>query len=210
MDSPLHIRGRNIAARGERAFTMLEVMLSTAITAFVFAGVLSAYIFLGRALSRQLNAEGLESRTRLTLFEFNQDVSNATSISAQNPGAGVTGDQMVLTVPTTTGSNTIKYHCDWSAGAPNGILERSVNSGAYLVLLTNVSSISFQYYDATTHLVTVGSAAPSSPQVDIKQVCVSFTTEAGYGPSGNLSQFTMVSPLVVMKNKAILQDPNSP
>jgi hypothetical protein len=186
-------------------------MLSTAITAFVFAGVLSAFIFLGRALSRQLNAEGLESRTRLTLFDFNQDVSSATSISALSPGAEVTGDQMVLTIPTSPiTSNTVTYHCDWSGGASNGILERRVNSGTYLVLLTNISSISFQFYDATTHLVTVGSTAPSSPQVDIKQVCVSFTTVAGYAPSGNLSQFTMVSPLVVMKNKAILQDPNSP
>jgi hypothetical protein len=190
---------------------MLEVMLSTAITAFVFAGVMSAYIFLGRALSRQLNAEGLESRTRLTLFDFNQDVSSATSITAENPGIGVTGDQMSLTIPTSpTTSNTVTYHCDWSGGAANGILERQINSGTYLVLLTNISSISFQFYDATTHLVTVPSTAPSSPQAAIKQVCVSFTTAAGYGPSGNLSQFTMVSPLVVLKNKAMLQDPNSP
>jgi hypothetical protein len=211
MDSPLHTRGHNASTQGRRAFTLFEVMLGTVITAFVFAGVMSAYIFLGRALSRQLNAEGLESRTRLTLFYFNQDVSSATSIAAQNPGAQVTGDQMSLTIPTSpVSSNTVTYHCDWSGGASSGILERQVNSGAYLVLLTNVSSISFQYFDATTHLVTVPSSAPSSPQVDIKQVSISFTTAAGYAPSGNLSQFTMVSPLVVLKNKAMLQDPNSP
>lgn len=186
-------------------------MLSTAITAFVFAGVLSAYIFLGRALSRQLNAEGLESRTRLALYYFNQDVSSATSITALNPGVQVTGNQMSLTIPASpTISNTVTYYCDWSGGASNGILERQVNSGAYLVLLKNISSISFQYFDATTHLITVPSTAPTSPQIDIKQVCISFTTAAGYAPSGNLSQFTMVSPLVILKNKAMLQDPNSP
>jgi prepilin-type N-terminal cleavage/methylation domain-containing protein len=200
-----------MAARGQRGFTILEVMLTTVISAFVFAGVLSAFIFMARALSRQVNAEGLESRTRLTLFYFNQDVSSATSIAAQNPGAEVTGDQMSLTVPTSTGtSNTVTYHCDWSGGASNGILERQVNSGAYLVLLTNISSISFQYYDATTHLITVASSAPSSPQVDIKQVGVSFTTSAGYAPSGNVSNLTMVSPLAILKNKGMLVDPNSP
>jgi hypothetical protein len=186
-------------------------MLATVISAFVFAGVLSSYIFLGRGLSRQLNAEGLESRTRLALFYFNQDVSSAINITAQNPGVQVTGDQMTLTIPTSpTSSNIVTYHCDWSEGASNGILERQVNSGAYLVLLKNISSINFRYFDATTNPIAVPSAAPSAPQVDIKQVCMGFTTVAGYAPSGNLSQFTMVSPLVILKNKTILQDPNAP
>jgi hypothetical protein len=117
---------------------------------------------------------------------------------------------MTLTIPTSTTPNSVTYHCDWSLGASNGILERSVNSGPYLVLLNNISSFSLQFFDAADNSITAPSSAPSSPQVDIKQVCMSFTTIAGYGPSGNLSHFTMVSPLVVLKNKAMLQDPNSP
>lgn len=209
MASPFLTKGRSRQARGERAFTLFEVMLATVITSFVFAGVLSAYIFLGRGLSRQLNAEGLESRTRLALSYFTQDVSGATSITAQNPGAQVTGDQMTLTIPTSTAPYSVTYHCDWSGGASNGILERSVNSGTYLVLLSNISSINFQYFDAANNSVAAPTSA-SSPQINIKQVCMSFTTSAGYGPSGNLSQFTMVSPVVILKNKAMLADPNSP
>lgn len=211
MVSLSHTKDRNRNARKARAFTLFEVMLVTVISAFVFAGVLSAYIFLGRALSRQLNAEGLESRCRLALYYFTQDISSATSITAENPGAGITGDQMTLTIPTSpTTSITVTYHCDWSQGASNGILERQVNSGTYLVLLTNITSFNLQYFDSTTNPVSVPSLAPSSPQVDIKQVCMTFTTSAGYGPSGNLSNFTMVTPLVILKNKAMLQDPNSP
>lgn len=179
----------------------------TFISSFVFAGVLSAYIFLGRGLSRQVNEEGLESRTRLALYYLTQDVSSASAITAQNPGTQVTGTQMTLTIP---GTGLVSYYCDWSGGATQGILERQVGSGPYLVLLTSLTSFSFQYFDSTTNLVTAPATAPSTPQIDIKQVCMTYTSSAGYAPSGNQSNLTVVSPLVMLKNKGVLQDPTDP
>lgn len=179
----------------------------TFISSFVFAGVLSAYIFLGRGLSRQVNAEGLESRTRLALHYFTQDVSSASAIAAQNPGSQVTGNQMTLTIP---GSGAINYYCDWSLGASMGVLERQVGSGPYLVLLTNLTNFSLQFFDATTNPVTVPVTVSSSAQINIKQVCMTYTSSAGYAPSGNQSNFTVVSPLVVLKNKNVLTDPTKP
>src|ERR1700691_2997225 len=132
---PLHTRGHRLKAPRERGFPLLEVMMVTAISSFVFAGVLSAYIFLGRGLARQVNAEGLESRTRLALYNFTKDVSNAASITAQNPGSQTTGNQMTLSIPLATVPvtyKTVTYKCDWSGGATSGILERQVGSGTYL------------------------------------------------------------------------------
>ena len=80
------IKGHRSPLVNRGGFTLLEVMMVTFISSFVFAGVLSAYIFLGRGLSRQVNEEELESRTRLALFWFTQDVSSASAITAQNPG----------------------------------------------------------------------------------------------------------------------------
>jgi prepilin-type N-terminal cleavage/methylation domain-containing protein len=207
MDFQSHTKGLRRPASTQHGFTLLEVMMVTFISSFVFAGVLSAYIFLGRGLARQVNAEGLESRTRLALHYFTQDISSASAISAQNPGTNTTGTQMTLTIP---GSNAVTYYCDWTQGPTLGILERQVGSGPYLVLLTNLSNFEFQFFDATTHALTVSSSAPPQPQVDIKQVCMTYTSTAGYAPSGNLSNFTVVSPLVVMKNKSELLDPNNP
>src|ERR1019366_393693 len=68
--------------RGRRGFTLVEVMIVTVISAFVFAGVLSAYIFLGRALTRQGNAEQLESRGRLALYDFTQDMSGSSAVTS--------------------------------------------------------------------------------------------------------------------------------
>ena len=125
-------------------------MMVTFISSFVFAGVLSAYIFLGRGLARQVNEESLESRTRLALFWFTQDVSNATTIAAQNPGAGVSGTLMTLSEPTL---GNVYYACDWSGGAGNGKFTRQVGTtGPVLTLLTNLTSFGLGYYDYSPDL----------------------------------------------------------
>jgi Tfp pilus assembly protein PilW len=190
---------------GERAFTLLEVMMVTFISSFVFAGVLSAYIFLGRSLARQVNEEGLESRARLALYYFTQDISTASAITAENPGTHTTGTLITLNV---SGTNIV-YRCDWTITTA-GVLYRTVGSNPSLKLLTNLSSFSFGYYDPTGSSVTVPSVAPTNPQIDIQQVYMAFTSEAGYVLSGASSQFTVVSPNVVLKNKATLQDPTKP
>lgn len=200
-------KGHRSHKRGERGFTLFEVMMVTFISSFVFAGVLSAYIFLGRGLARQVNAEGLESHTRLALFWFTQDVSRATSVTAQEPGAGVTGTRMTLNVASI---GTVYYVCDWSLGAAQGKLTRQVGSGLILTLLTNLSSIKFGYYDLTGNSLTAPTSAPSTPQVDIKQVYVAYTSTAGVASTGAQSNFTVVSPRVIMKNKGLLTDPTTP
>jgi hypothetical protein len=191
-------------------------MMVTFISSFVFAGVLSAYIFLGRGLAREANEESLESRGRLALFWVTQDVSTAFSISAQNPGANTTGNQFVLSVPiydptsNTSLVHTVTYACDWSQGPALGVLQRQVDSGTPLVLLTNLSNFSFGYYDMTGTPFPAPNSPPLSPQINIKQVNMTYTSVAGYATSGAQSQYTVVSPRVVMKNKTLLTDPGDP
>lgn len=201
------IKGHRSRLVDRGGFTLLEVMMVTLISSFVFAGVLSAYIFLGRGLSRQVNEEGLESRTRLALFWFTQDVSNASAVKAQNPGAGVTGTLMILTVPSL---GSVTYACDWSGGAGQGKLTRQVGAGATLTLLTNLTSFSLGYFDPSGNSITAPSTAPTNAQANIKQVDMVYTSTAGVAKTGNQSNFTVVSPIVILKNKAVLTDPTSP
>lgn len=209
-----HIKSHSSQPAGGRAFTLLEVMLATVITAFVFAGVMSAYIFLGRSLARQLNEEGLESRTRLALYWFMQDVSSASSITAvETPALTATGTWpfTIFTLNVPGYSAPVYYSIDWSLGTGNGVLERQVgSSGTALKLLTNLSTISFYYYDLSGNLIAVPSSAPSTPQINIKQVSMAYTTTAGVASTGAQSNLTVVSPRVVMKNKALLADPTVP
>jgi prepilin-type N-terminal cleavage/methylation domain-containing protein len=201
------IKGHRSRLVDRGGFTLLEVMMVTLISSFVFAGVLSAYIFLGRGLSRQVNEEGLESRTRLALFWFTQDVSTASAVKAQNPGAGVTGTLMILTVPSV---GNVTYACDWSGGAGNGKLTRQVGAGATLTLLTNLTSFSLGYFDPSGNSITAPSTAPANPQANIKQVDMVYTSTAGVAITGNQSNLTVVSPMVILKNKDLLTDPTAP
>jgi Tfp pilus assembly protein PilW len=205
MAYPSRTKDRSCPRSGSGGFTLVEIMMVTLISAFVFAGVLSAYIFLGRGLMRQANEEVLESRSRLALYYLTQDVSAATAVTAENPGTRVTGTQMTLTTPT---SSSIVYSCDWSGGTSNGILNRQVGSGPVLKLLTNLTSISFGYYDITGSSVSVPTSAPTYKQFNIKQINLSFTSTAGYANSGAQSNLTVVSPRILMKNKSVLEDPN--
>ena len=188
-------------------FTLFEVMMVTLISAFVFAGVLSAYIFLGRSLARQVNAESLESRTRLALYWFARDVSSASTITAVNPGALVSGNRMTLSVP---GLGTVTYSLDWSGGAGKGILNRQVGANPTLALLTNLTSFSFGYYDPAGNTVTAPATAPTSPQINIKEAYMTYVSTAGLASTGAQSNFTVVSPRIILKNQGLLVDPTSP
>jgi Tfp pilus assembly protein PilW len=183
-------------------------MMVTLISSFVFAGVLSAYIFLGRSLGRQVNEQSLESRTRLALFWFTQDVSTASSVTAVNPGSTTTGDLLTLSLP--SGSTAI-YACDWSGGVGAGQLTRRIGStGTPLVLLTNLSRFSFDYYDSAGNPITAPSTTPTSQQIDIKQITMTYQVTAGVAATGDQSTLTVVSPSVILKNKAVLVDPTNP
>lgn len=181
--------------------------MATFITSFVFAGVLSAYIFLGRGLARQANEESLESRARLALYYFSQDISTAATVAAQDPGVQTSGQILTLNIP---GSGVVVYSCDWSLGPTQGILNRQVGSQPVLPLLTNLTSLSFGYYDPTGKAIIPPSSAPTSPQINIKQAYFAFTSVAGVAQSGAQSQFTVVSPRITIKNQGLLKDPNDP
>jgi len=181
-------------------------MMVTFISSFVFAGVLSAYIFLGRGLVRQGNEEQLESRSRVALYDFTQDMSGASAV--------VTASGTVLTVNTwipQTASNppvlgTATYTYD-PVAAQLTLMRSSPIAASLLafpnwptpaalssyVLLSNLTSFSFGTYDINGN--------PTSVPALIKQVNMNFTATSGSQVSGAQSHFTVVSPQVIMKNK---------
>ncbi|HEY1793301.1 MAG TPA: hypothetical protein VGG34_10310 [Opitutaceae bacterium] len=198
-------------------FTLVEIMMVTAISAFVFAGVLSAYTFLGRSLSRQVNEQSLESRTRLALYWLTQDLESASAIKIQSPGSGTSGYTMELTL---SGGTIVDYAVDWNSSFttnppnPPGCLVRS-SGGTTLVLLRSLTAITFNYYDINGTAIAAPSTStplstPTLVNVDVKQVSVNFTSAAGISAVGNRSSFTVSTPRIIMKSKGFLTDPTTP
>lgn len=181
---------------GRQGFTLVEVMVVTLISAFVFAGVLSAYIFLGRGLVRQGHEEELESRGRTTLFYFTQDVSAATAISAN-----FSQNDMVLTTP--SASVEYSFQAPTSSQSYDGYLTRKLNAANPTILLTGLASFTFNYLT-----ISAGQSTPviaPSSATTVKQIQFTYTAMAGASVSGAQSQITVVSPRVIMKNKPSLQ-----
>jgi len=192
---------------GRGGFTLFELMLATFISAFVFAGVLSAYIFLGRALARQGNEAEQESRSRTTLYYLTQEVSSATGIAPDtNPPTTTSGlTQMVLNTLDGSGNPyTVTYL--YSPSASGGTLTRTPSTtGVSMSLLIGVTSLTFAYYNsAGTAVTSTSNPTVTNPNV-VKQVGLSYTTVAGSVLSGAQSHFNVVSPLIVMKNKPFLK-----
>jgi Tfp pilus assembly protein PilW len=194
-------KGAKRSATG--GFTLVEAMMVTAISAFVFAGVLSAYIFLGRGLVRVANAEQMESGTRTALYYFTKDVSSAASIAAQS-----SEPQITLTIPTQPlGTVTVTYSYD----SLNLILSRTASNGTGPgnLLSPGQSGLSglklnFAFYDINGNPIAVP-VSQTLPQMNIKQAIMSYTATSGSAVSGALSSYTVSSPLVVMKNKLSIQ-----
>ena len=205
MDSPRHTKDRNLGARRQAGFSLLEVVIVTAISGVVFAAVLSAYTFLGRGLMREGNEEVLESRTRQALYDFTQDMSAATAVVSANATTLAVSTMVPQTSPYSPVMATATYQYD----PINGILTLTrvappaaslafpnwptPHANSAYVLLNNVTNFSFGTYDINGN--------PTGIAGLIKQVNMAFTTTAGSQIGGAQSHFTVVSPQVILKNK---------
>ncbi|HKM54491.1 MAG TPA: prepilin-type N-terminal cleavage/methylation domain-containing protein [Isosphaeraceae bacterium] len=206
MDSPAHIKGRSARATRQRGFSLLEVMIVTVVSGFVFAAVLSAYIFLGRGLMRQSNEEQLESRCRQALYDFTQDMSAASAVISAN----ATTLTVNTWIPQTVGSAPVMGTATYEYVPAEGqlTLTRTAPPAATpafpnwptppgppaFVLLNNVTNFSFGTYD-------MGGISTGVLGL-VKQVNMSFTTTAGSQIGGAQSHVTVVSPQVILKNKS--------
>jgi hypothetical protein len=83
-----------------RAFTLVEVMVAATLATLVLAGVMSAFLFIGRTSFSTGNYSEMEAQTRRALDRFAGDVRMATGIRWNS------SQSLTLTLPTATNANT--------------------------------------------------------------------------------------------------------
>lgn len=174
-----------ISRRG--AFTLVEVLVATSLLAIVLAGILAAYLFVGRNLTRLVNLQQQEVESRRTLSTFTQDLSAAIQLSTATP------TQLVITKPTGGGTTSVTY--TYSAGA--GTLVRTEGAQTQN-LLSGLTAFSISYFNEAGNPVT------SSPQ-SVKAVELTYSSAVGSALSGTRASYTTVSPRVLLRNKPVLQ-----
>jgi len=136
---------------GQGGFTLTEVMVAASLSLIVLSGVLAAYLFLGRNLTRLVNAGGQDVKSRHVLRQFTSDVGAAVSFTTIN------SSNLTFTVPitltnctTTAGSTTVTCASTaglqsnltvsgvapaiWGAGIPNNAVVNSVTNATTFVM----------------------------------------------------------------------------
>lgn len=162
-------------------------MVATGLSAIVFAGILSAFLFMGRNMTRLINLQTQEVASRRAVRLFTQDLSAAIQLTV------CATTQLTMTKPAASGTTTVSYVYDATAGT----LVRSEGT-ATLTILRGLISLNITYYNEG------GTAITGSPQ-SIKAAEVAFTTATGSATSGTKVSYQTVSPRVVLRNKPLLE-----
>ena len=109
MDSTTTSARRTDRIRRARGFTLSEVLIASALSAFVLAAVMSAFLFLGRSGLRAGNASEMEGEVRRALEIFAQETRIATNLR-WNSAQSVT-----LTLPAGSPATQVTYAYDADA-----------------------------------------------------------------------------------------------
>lgn len=106
-----------------RGFTLVEVLISTTLSAFILAGILSTFLFMGRSGANLSNYSDMESQARKALEMFAEDTRQASSINWNS------GNSVTLTV----NSSPVVYQYD------SGNFVRRV-PGSSTILVTGIQA----------------------------------------------------------------------
>ena len=182
------INGHSSAKR--RGFTLVELMVALSLATIVIAGIIAAYLFLGRNLTRLVNMQQQEVKGRRALQMFTQDMSAAISLTT------CTDAQVVFTIPTASSTASVTYTYTAGSGG-SGTFVRTDSTGT-TTILTDLASFDFSYFSES------GSSIASSTPQSVKSVEFTYTSAVGASLSGTRVNYTTVSPRVVMRNKPSL------
>jgi prepilin-type N-terminal cleavage/methylation domain-containing protein len=195
----------SIRHRSRAGFTLVELLVGMSLALIVMTGVLSTFSFLGRNLARLAHQQKLETEARRTLAYFAQDVRMATGFPIGSPPSNTAA---TFTLLTSAGTTTTAYNYYASAttvsgvSIPAGSLTRTTPSGGTpVILLTNLLSFDFDYYDANDTAVTDFTNKVRS----IKKVAMDFHSQTGRSADGTQAPvFPAASPRLTIRNKALL------
>lgn len=206
------IRRRTSSRAG---FTVVELIIGTALSATILAAVISSYLFLGRQFTRLMNQQTLESQARRTLLYLAQDARLTNTLTSP------TNASVTLVQTTATGTRNIYYYYNSGTAAasvtlggtsysmPAKTLSRvDSNTSTRITLLANLLTCYLRYYDdsgnpfdnATSPYTTV-TTYPSG----MSQLSLLFTAQIGVARNGTLTPvYQGVSARLLIRNRSML------
>ncbi len=187
------IRTRRSAARG---FTLVEVMIGSSISVVVLAGVLTAFLMMGRSGYNAANYSVMEAEARRALETFSSDARMANNITWNS------ANSITLRVVTGSTSQLVTYAYDTSTSGSTSLcfyrLAGPASSTAQrLVLVRNVTDFAFRRYK-----VINGVDYTANNDLETKQIQITLRS-VRTGATTVAATNAVLSARVVLRNKAV-------
>ncbi len=130
-----------------RGMTLVELMVSSTLAAFILTGVLTMFLFLGRSSANIINYSEMEAEARNGLEYFAQDTRQAADLVWNS------ADSITLTV----GANAITY----AFSSTTGTFTRTTGATT-VTLIEGINSFTFSGYKVTGEAVDLSDLSTAS------------------------------------------------
>lgn len=176
------------AAHG--GFTLVELLIGASLSTVVLAGVLSAFLMLGRSGMNVAAYSMSESEIRRGIEDFAQDVRMASEIYWNDTNS------ITLTVPNnyTTTANKVTYTYDAASGTFYRIPGDSSATSPKTIYVRNISSFTFYRYNRLD--------AVAANNAETKRVQLSMNVRRS-GSTLVAANTTLVLASYILRNKTV-------
>ncbi len=179
-----------------RAFTLVEVMVSTALSSVLMTGVLSSFVLMGQNSYNAANYSVMEAESRRALASFTEEARMADNIT------WTSGSSVTLSVVNTTSTYLVTYAYDT---ATTGTTARSFyrklgaasSTSPSQVLVRNVNDFAFRRYK-----IVNGADYSAANDLETKQIQITLRTVRSGATTVNATN-AVLSARVVLRNKRV-------
>jgi Tfp pilus assembly protein PilW len=131
--------------RRQSGFTLVEVLISSGLAAFILTGVMTCFLFLGRSGANIQNYNDMESQSRRALERFAQDTRQASAIT-WNSSTSVT-----LVVDS--------INVTWAYDSSAGSFSRQSGTSAAVTMITGITTFNYKAFTISGTEITDFSTA---------------------------------------------------
>lgn len=183
-------------SRRAAGFTLVEMLVATGIAGFVLAGILSAFLMLGRSGYNAANYSTMEAEARRALETFSADARQSKNITWLN------ANSVTLTVAATTGDVLVTYTWDSSTSGPTAqcfykLPGAASSTSPKQILVRGVTDFAFRRYK-----VINGVDYTANNDLETKQIQITLRAKrTGYTTVDTTN--AVLSARVILRNKHV-------
>lgn len=182
--------------RGTSGFTLVEVMIGSTLSIIVLAGVITAFLMLGRSGYNAANYSMMEAESRRALEMFSTDARMSNNIT------WTSSSSVSLRVVTGGTSQWVTYAYDSSTTGPTAqcfyrVMGNASSTAPKLILVRNVTEFAFRRYKVINGVdyTAINDLETKQIQITLRSVRTGTTTVAATN--------AVLSARVVLRNKIV-------